>query len=138
MTYHDYIIVGAGPAGLQMGYYLEKAGRDYLILEANDSAGSFFATQPRHRTLLSLNKRFNIYPEAEFNMRHDWNSLLTDDYSHLFRDYSEELYPHADDMYRYLMDFAAKFELNIQYNSHVATIQRAKNGSANFTLTVQE
>ena len=135
MTYHDYIIVGAGPAGLQMGYYLEKAGRDYLILEANDSAGSFFATQPRHRTLLSLNKRFNIYPEAEFNMRHDWNSLLTDDYSHLFGDYSDELYPNADDLYRYLMDFAAKFELNIQYNSCVATIQRAKNGSANFSLT---
>ena len=40
MCYHDYIIVGAGPAGLQMGYFLGKANRDYLILEGSNSAGS--------------------------------------------------------------------------------------------------
>ena len=37
---HDYLIIGAGPAGLQLGYYLEKAGRDYLILEAGDAPGA--------------------------------------------------------------------------------------------------
>ena len=42
----DYLIVGAGPAGLQLGYYLEQNQRDYLILEravnpgANVSAAS--------------------------------------------------------------------------------------------------
>jgi thioredoxin reductase len=135
MTYHDYIIIGAGPAGLQMGYFLQKANRDYLILEANDTAGSFFAKQPRHRTLLSINKRFNFYEEADFNMRHDWNSLLTDDYSHLFTDYSEELYPHADDLYRYLMDFADKSQLNIQYNTRISLIDQTQNGSTLFHLT---
>ncbi len=29
----DTLIIGAGPAGLQLGYYLERSGRDYLILE---------------------------------------------------------------------------------------------------------
>ena len=28
-----YVIVGAGPAGLQMGYYMEKHGLDYIVLE---------------------------------------------------------------------------------------------------------
>ena len=93
MAYHDTIIIGAGPAGLQMGYFLQQAGRDYLILEAEDQAGSFFAKQPRHRTLLSINKRFNWFSEADYNLRHDWNSLLTEDKTLLFGNYSEELYP---------------------------------------------
>ncbi len=35
----DYIIVGAGPAGLQMGYYLERANRSYVILEKESVPG---------------------------------------------------------------------------------------------------
>ena len=27
--YFDYVIVGAGPSGLQMGYFLKSANRDY-------------------------------------------------------------------------------------------------------------
>ncbi len=84
-----FVIVGAGPAGLQMGYFLQKAGCDYVILEAAATAGSYFKTQPRHRTLISINKRFNHYPEPEHNMRHDWNSLLSDNPDLLFTKYSE-------------------------------------------------
>ena len=50
----DYLIIGAGPAGLQLGYYLEKNNRDYLIIERNDSAGAFFKDMPRHRFLESM------------------------------------------------------------------------------------
>jgi len=39
--YHDYIVVGAGPSGLQLGYYLERAGRDYVILERGHQAGAW-------------------------------------------------------------------------------------------------
>jgi thioredoxin reductase len=137
MEHHNYIIIGAGPAGLQMAYFLERAGRDYQILEANGSAGSFFIKQPRYRRLLSLNKRFNIYPEAQFNLRHDWNSLLTDDHSHLFRDYSDDLYPHADALYRYLVDYAEKFALKIRYNTRVTAIRR-EDHQGKFILTDQE
>jgi len=38
--YHDYIVVGAGPSGLQLGYFLERAGRDYVILERGSQAGA--------------------------------------------------------------------------------------------------
>jgi len=41
VVYHDYILVGAGPAGLQLGYFLERAGRDYVILERADRAGAW-------------------------------------------------------------------------------------------------
>ena len=32
----DYLIIGAGPAGLQLAHLLERDGRDYLVLEAGD------------------------------------------------------------------------------------------------------
>ena len=31
--YHRYLLVGAGPGGLQMAHYLDTAERDYLVLE---------------------------------------------------------------------------------------------------------
>ena len=38
-VYHDYIVIGAGPSGLQMGYFLQRAGRDYVILERSNTSG---------------------------------------------------------------------------------------------------
>ena len=32
-NYHQYCVIGAGPAGLQMGYFLKSAERDYMIYE---------------------------------------------------------------------------------------------------------
>lgn len=40
--HYDYCVLGAGPAGLQMGYFLSKSQRDYIILERNSGPGSFF------------------------------------------------------------------------------------------------
>src|SRR5689334_2188355 len=45
----DYLVIGAGPAGLQASYLLSRAGRDHLVLEAGDAAGTFFTRFPRHR-----------------------------------------------------------------------------------------
>jgi thioredoxin reductase len=131
--YAKYIIIGAGPGGLQMGYFLERAGHDYLILERNETAGSFFATQPRHRKLISINKKYNFFTEEDFNWRHDWNSLLSDDPSMRFTQYSDELFPHADSLYQYLQDYAQRFKLNIAYKTTVTLISKDDNG--NFVLT---
>ncbi len=136
MNYHEYIILGAGPAGLQMGYFMEQAGHDYLILERNDGAGSFFEHYPRQGTLISLNKVYNFYPEPEFNLRHDWNSLITHDYSHLFTDYTTELYPKNYVLVRYLNDFAKKYKIKIKFNTSVKMIARQKNEERLFVLTV--
>ena len=135
MNYHEYIILGAGPAGLQMSYFMEQAGRDYLTLEGNDHAASFFSQYPRHGTLISLNKCYNYFPEAEFNLRHDWNSLITNDFSHMFSDYSKELYPKNSDLVRYANDFAKKFGLKIQYNTRILNISRETEGDKLFVLT---
>ena len=40
-NYWDYVVVGAGPSGLQMGYFLEQAHRNYVILERSNTSGNF-------------------------------------------------------------------------------------------------
>jgi len=75
IQHHEYIILGGGAAGVQLGYYFEKSERDYLVLERGDHVGSFFEVFPRHRQLISINKRFTGSNDPEFKMRHDWNSL---------------------------------------------------------------
>jgi thioredoxin reductase len=130
-----YLILGAGPAGLQMGYFMEKGQQDYIILEKASSAGSFYKTQPVHRKLLSINKKYNFYEEEEFNERQDWNSLLCDDKEMKFPNYSEELFPQADDLVRYLEDFSSFYKLNIQYNSEANHIEKNQENQFRVTTT---
>eukprot|EP00658_Telonema_sp_P-2_P006886 TRINITY_DN1258_c0_g1_i12.p1 TRINITY_DN1258_c0_g1~~TRINITY_DN1258_c0_g1_i12.p1 ORF type:complete len:598 (+),score=83.67 TRINITY_DN1258_c0_g1_i12:53-1846(+) len=49
--HHRYCIVGAGPAGLQLARLLHNSGRDYVVFERADAAGSFFERYPRSRVL---------------------------------------------------------------------------------------
>jgi thioredoxin reductase len=137
MVFHDYIVIGAGPAGLQMGYLLETAGRDYLILEGTDQVGTFFTKFPRHRRLNSFNKRFNWFDEADFNMRFDWHSLLTHDFSFLYKGYSKDLFPLADTLVQYLNDFRDHFDIKVQFNTRVTYIDRDPE-TGHFILTTRD
>jgi thioredoxin reductase len=117
---HDYLIIGAGPAGLQLAALLERDGHDYVVLEAGAAPGAFFTTYPRHRRLISINKVHTGSDDPEFNLRADWNSLLTDDPALLFKNYSRRYFPQADDLVRYLADFAAG--LRVEYGTPVSRI----------------
>src|SRR5712664_2772173 len=123
----EYLIVGAGPAGLQLAYFLEQAGRDYLVLESGLTPGTFFRTFPRHQRLISINKRHTGSNDPEFNLRMDWNSLLSEDRALRFTRYSERYFPSPDELVRYLGDFAAACRLKIQYRTGIVRV--AKNGS---------
>jgi len=178
---YSYCIVGAGPAGLGMGHYFEQASREwqrkqwrekkegsssandgsqgdgtnpysYVILDRSpNGAGEFFRKFPRHRTLISNNKRYTGKSDPEFNLRHDWNSVLSDYYGEersvssedvstmdsfpdslkptpsgtpVFTSFSEKYFPHADDYVRYLGVFAETHQAHVHYNSSVIHIQR--------------
>jgi thioredoxin reductase len=75
----DNIIIGGGPAGVQLGYYFKTDDIEYLILERNELCGSFFNVYPHSGKLISINKRFTGNDNPDFNLRHDWNSLISDD-----------------------------------------------------------
>lgn len=121
---YEYIIIGAGPAGLQMGYFLEKSGRNYKILEAGNKPGTFFQKYPRHKKLISINKRYTGYTDTEINLRWDWNSLLSDSEDMLFKFYSKDYFPSSTDYVKYLGDFAKHFNLNIEYNCKINKISK--------------
>lgn len=118
----DALIIGAGPAGLQLGYFMQQAGRDYLIVEAGATPGTFFRTFPRHRRLISINKPHTGWDDAEMNLRMDWNSLLTDDPNLLFTRYSARYFPAAEDLVRYLDDYAATLRLRLRYQTRVSRV----------------
>ncbi|XP_062989549.1 FAD-dependent oxidoreductase domain-containing protein 2 [Elgaria multicarinata webbii] len=129
-VYHDYCIIGAGPSGLQMAYFLQHAGRDYVVFERGHAPGSFFALYPRHRKLISVNKRYTGKTNSEFNLRHDWNSLLSHDSRLLFRHYSRDFFPDADAMVRYLADFASMLGLQVHYNTSITHVIMEKDAKA--------
>jgi len=126
----DYLIIGAGPAGLQLAALLEQDGRrSYLVLEAGATPGTFFTRFPRHRQLISINKPHTGTDDPELNLRLDWNSLLSDDPALRFTRYTERYFPHADVMVRYLADFAAATGVRVSYDSRVVRVSRAADGT---------
>lgn len=120
----DYIVLGAGPGGLQMGYCLHQAGRDYLILEAGEHPGTFFETFPRHDMLISSNKVYTGYDDPEINLRFDWNSLLSDDLDLRFKNYSREYFPPRESMVHYLRDYAQRSGLRIECGARIENVAK--------------
>ncbi|KAM6306773.1 LOW QUALITY PROTEIN: FAD-dependent oxidoreductase domain-containing protein 2-like [Podargus strigoides] len=140
--YHDDCIIRAGPVGLQAAYFLQQTGWDYVVFEQSHAFSSFFALYPRHRKLISINKRYTGKSNNELNLRHDWNSLLCHDRQLLFQRYSYKFFLNADSMVRYLEDFASLLKLRVQYNMAIIHMmlerdEQAWNGHY-FLLTDQD
>jgi thioredoxin reductase len=132
---YEYLILGAGPAGLQMGHHLSRAGHSYLILEAGDTPGTFFKTFPRHRTLTSRNKVHTGSEDPEIRLRFDECSLLDEDGDGSFRfsDVSRSYLPSADEMVSYLRGYAERHGLNVRCETRVLRVERT--GAGLFRLT---
>ncbi|MBO3751879.1 NAD(P)-binding domain-containing protein [Streptosporangiaceae bacterium NEAU-GS5] len=126
---YRYLIVGSGPAGLQLSYFLQKLEADYVTLERGSSPGGFFQRYPRHRRLISLNKVHTGQDDPEITLRWDWNSLLNDDPQLQFPRYTKEYFPHADEMARYLDDFQRAHDLNVHYDTAVERIAKQDDGT---------
>jgi thioredoxin reductase len=127
---HQFVIIGGGPAGLQLSYFLQQAGADYVALEREDAPGGFFRRYPRHRRLISLNKVHTTSTDREIQLRWDWNSLLNEGDDELrFPDFSQEYFPHADDLVRYLEAFQERHSLAVRYGSPVTRVERLDDGT---------
>jgi thioredoxin reductase len=112
---YNNIIIGAGTTGLQLAYFFNKHNIEYILLEKDSSAGSYYLNFPHSKKLLSINKNNSF--------KYDLYSLLNDEKFN-FSDYSTEKYPNSEDYYNYLNDFSKKFNLNIKYNENVKLITK--------------
>jgi thioredoxin reductase len=142
----EVCIVGAGPAGLQLGHLFDHADNrpSFVILERAASAGSYFQVYPRHRKLISINKRSTgrerVTPGGrDYNLRHDWHSLLTSEslssarQDELLFNQSRAFFPPADSLVAYLQKFASVggrngTSLPIEFNSEVELVIHKERG----------
>ncbi|HEY6606136.1 MAG TPA: NAD(P)/FAD-dependent oxidoreductase [Gaiellaceae bacterium] len=94
----DVVVVGAGQAGLAMGYFLARQGRRFVILERSDSIGAAWRERWESLTLFTP-RRYNGLPGLPFPGDPDG-------------------YPTRDEVIAYLERYAEKFELPIELNSN--------------------
>ena len=104
----DVAVIGAGQAGLAIGYFLARQGRRFVILEAADAVGA--AWRERWDSLLLFTpRRYAALPGLAFPGDPDG-------------------YPTRDEVIAYLEQYALEFELPIEFNSAVRSL-RHEDGS---------
>jgi putative flavoprotein involved in K+ transport len=100
----DVVVIGAGQAGLAIGYFLARQGRRFVILEAADAVGA--AWRERWDSLVLFTpRRYDALPGLAFPGDPDG-------------------YPSRDEVIAYLEQYAETFDLPIEFNSNVRSLRR--------------
>ena len=95
-------MIGAGQAGLAIGHFLARQGRRFVILEAADAVGA--AWRGRWDSLVLFTpRRYDALPGLAFPGDPDG-------------------YPTRDEVIAYLEQYAATFELPIEFDSPVRSL----------------
>ncbi len=118
----DYpvVVVGSGPGGLQVSYFLSRLGIRHAVLSADDRPAGMFLHWPFFQRLLSWTKP---YAPADRHSREyerwDWNSLLANEpelrgLQAEFMDGSSD-FPSRQEMEANLAAFAERAGIAIRY-----------------------
>jgi thioredoxin reductase len=138
------IIIGGGPAGINMALEFNKRGIDYLLLEASDSPGGQWDRFPVCGQMISLNKSYVPGNSHTYRMRYDWHTLSTissqdvaKDPKLRFTDWTGEHWPAArlyKDYLKYVAEHMGLME-NIITNMRVRRISKEQ---GHFMVEVSE
>jgi putative flavoprotein involved in K+ transport len=104
----DAVVIGAGQAGLAIGYFLARQGRRFVILEAGDAVGVGWRGRWDSLVLFTP-RRYDALPGLAFPGDPDG-------------------YPTRDEVIAYLEHYAARFDLPIHFNSAVESLTQ-ENGA---------
>ena len=83
---YDVVVIGAGTAGLSIGYYLEKSGLNYLILE-KEEVGYSWSSMPEKLVVLSP-WWVNTLPGSSIGFKNPFCLVSKDFYSSYLRNYA--------------------------------------------------
>jgi putative flavoprotein involved in K+ transport len=104
----DVVVVGAGQAGLVMGYFLARAGSSFVILDAADSVGSAWRNRWDSLVLFTP-RRYSALAGMPFTGDPD-------------------TYPTRDEVIAYLEEYATRFNLRLELNARVRSVHVVENG----------
>ena len=105
---YDVAVIGAGQAGLAIGYFLAEQGRRFTILEASDSIGA--AWRDRWDSLVLFTpRRYDSLPGLPFPGDPDG-------------------YPGRDEVIDYLENYASTFDLPVELNILVQSLASTDDG----------
>lgn len=104
------LIVGGGQAGLALSYYLSQAGHPHLVLEA--------AAQPAHAW---RNQRWDSFTYVTPN----WMNALP---GAPIENADPDGYLARDEIIRYFEQYSSRFNLPVQYHTHVTSVTPAQGG----------
>ncbi|MES1048793.1 oxidoreductase [Bacillus thuringiensis] len=102
----DLIIIGAGQAGLTMGYYLKQEGYNFLLLEAGKQVGNSWR---------------NRYDSLQLFTPRSYSSLPG---MALIGEKNE--FPYKDEIATYLEEYARHFQLPVKLQTEVLKIKKEK------------
>jgi putative flavoprotein involved in K+ transport len=95
--HYETIVIGGSQAGLTAGHYLAREGREFLILEANDSVGDAWRNRWDSMRLFTPAK-FSRLPGMRIPGASEWS------------------YVTKDEMAEYLEEYARRFKLPVRTN----------------------
>ena len=99
-TLIDTMVIGGGQAGLTMGYHLQRAGRDFVILDADQNVGDSWRQRYDSLRLFSL---------PAYASLPGWRIPVPD-------------FPTRDQMADYLEAYAARFQLPVRTGQRVSSV----------------
>ena len=105
MTEHDIIIIGGGQMGLALGYYLRRAGADFLILDGEDGPGGAW----RHGW-----DSLRLFSPAGYSSLPGWLMPPTEHGG----------FPTRDDVIAYLTRYEQRYEFRIERPVRVLKVSR--------------
>jgi putative flavoprotein involved in K+ transport len=102
---HEVVVIGAGQAGLALGYFLRGHGRDFVIVDRAPSIGSAWRERWDSLTLFTP-RRYDNLPGMPFPG-------------------DPEGYPTRDEVIAYLEQYAGTLQLPIELSTDVRGLSRA-------------
>lgn len=132
---YPLVVVGSGPGGLQLSYFLRRLGVEHAMLSADPGPGGMFLRYPLFQRLNTWSKPYAVpEPGTRHYQWYDWNSLVADDPSHrsLVSEFMDGVsyFPARHEMAAGLAAFAERAGIRVRYGCRWEATRREDHGFA--------